>query len=142
MERKIFWKLNIIDILLIAVVVLSLFALIYKLTHGNNDDLSAYLFTFVCDSAPIEVYDGIEAGTACSDGDAGVALGNLTRLVLSDIAGDDSHKQGIFTVGLNGIQGEHGVTVDDILYLKGKCLNLIAGDSVFSVYLSDMQLLE
>ena len=142
MERKIFWKLNIIDIILIAVVVLSLFALVYKLTRDNNDDPSSYLFTFVCDSAPAEVYDGIETGTPCSDGDAGVGLGNLTGLTLSDIADDASHKQGVFTVGLNGIQGEHGVTVEDVLYLKGKCLNLIAGDSVFSVYLSDMQVLE
>lgn len=142
MERKIFWKLNLIDLILIAVVALSLFALIYKLTWGNNEEQNAYLFTFVCDSAPVEVYHGIETGTPCSDGDAGTALGNLTQLTLLDIPDDTNRKQGIFMLGLNGIQGEHGVTVEDVLYLKGKRLSLIAGDSVFSVYLSDMQRLE
>lgn len=142
MERKLLWKFNIIDLILIGIVLLSLFALVYKFSHGSNDEQQAYLFTFVCEEAPLEIYHGIETGFTCSNGDTGESLGNLTHLMLSDIPDDDRHKQGVFTVALNGIPNEHGVTVEDSLYLKGMQISLMAGDSLFSVYLSEMQPVE
>lgn len=143
MERKLIWKFNIIDLILIGVVILSLVALVYKLTWGrDSNDEQAFLFTYVCASAPAEVYDGIATGTECSDGDYGNSLGKLTNLTLSDIPGDDRNKEARFMAAVSGKLGDHGVTVGDVLYLKGKECNLVVGDSVFSVYLSDMQPVE
>lgn len=140
MERKLLWKFNIIDLILIAAIVLGLIALVYKLTWGQpSDETEAYLFTYVCDSAPAEVYQDIQPGALCSDAEMGHSLGKLTNLILSDIPDNDKCKQGIFITALNGKPGEHGVLVEDVTYLKGKTLRLVVDDSVFSVYLSDIQ---
>ena len=143
MERKIIWKLNIIDLILIAVVGLSLIALVFKLTWGKpSDDTKAYLFTYVCDSAPAEVYQGLESGSLCRDAETGTALGKLTNLIVNEIPNNDKQKQGVFISALEGAKGEHGVLVDDITYLKGQELKLVVDDSVFSVYLSQIQTIE
>lgn len=143
MERKLLWKFNIIDLILIAVVGLGLIALVYKLTWGqSSDETEAYLFTYVCESAPAEVYQGIQSGALCSDAEAGHSLGKLTNLILSDIPEDAKCKQGIFITALNGKPAEHGVLVEEVTYLKGKTLQLVVDDSVFSVYLSDIQTVE
>lgn len=140
MERKLLWKFNIIDLILIGVILLSLITLLYKLTWGQSaDESEAYLFTYVCESAPAEVYQGISSGALCSDGEMGHSLGKLTNLILADIPDDDTHKQGIFITTLNGKAGEHGVVVEDVTYLKGKELQLVVDNSVFSVYVSDIQ---
>lgn len=143
MERKIIWKFNIIDLILIAVVGLSLLALVFKLTWGKpSDNTEAYLFTYVCDSAPTEVYQGLASGSLCKDAKTGTSLGKLTNLILTEIPNNDKQKQGVFISALEGAKGEHGVLVDDVTYLKGQELELVVDDSVFSVYLSQIQIIE
>lgn len=143
MERKLLWKFNIIDLILIAVIGLGLIALIYKLTWGQpSDETQAYLFTYVCESAPEEVYRDIQPGAFCSNAETGHSLGKLTNLVLSDIPDSNKKKQGVFITTLEGAPGEHGVLVEDVTYLKGKELQLVVDDSMFFVYLSDIQGIE
>ena len=140
MERKLLWKFNIIDLVLLGVIALSLIALCYKIIWGQDaKDSQTFLFTYICTSAPEEVYQGIVAGAECSDGEFGVSLGKLTNLTLSDIPEEPKQKQGVFITALNGEEGVHGVSVEDVLYLKGKECKLVVEDSVFLVYLSDIQ---
>ena len=143
MERKIFWKFNIIDLILIGIIAVSLFALLYKVTWGKEKDRTeTYQFTYTCQSAPSETFTGITPGLVCSDGDYGSSLGKLADVNASGIEGDDRNWQATFTAKVEGRKGEHGVTVGDVLYLKGKSFSLVVGDSMFAVYLSDIQPLE
>lgn len=42
----------------------------------------------------------------------------------------------------NGYEAERGVAIGENVYLKGKKLNLIVGDTVYEVYISDIKLIE
>ena len=158
MERKIIWKLNIVDLLILAIVAVSIIALIYKTTWGNrNSDTQRFTFTYVCQSSPMEVLQGVYSGDPCVDGDYGESLGVLIQADIFPVAsvpGDSDENaahpgpvgqaeantgRATFTVLAEGKKGEHGVTVGDVLYLKGKSFNLIVGDSIFSVYIADIQ---
>ena len=143
MEKKILWKFNIIDLILIGVIIIGLIALIYNITWGGGDnDDEPFLFTYVCRLAPNEALEGISQGDLCMDGDYGNSLGKLTDISCSEIKDDTQNQQAVFVSALTGIKTEHGVTIDDVLYLKGKEFNLVVGDSVFSVYLSDIKSLK
>lgn len=142
MDRKILWKFNIVDLMLIAVILIGAIALIYNLVSGSGSEEEPFLFTYICRSAPNEAFDGIDKGVMCMDGDYGSSLGKLTNADISEIKDDEYNKQAVFVSALSGVKTEHGVTVGDVLYLKGKELNLVVGDSVFSVYLSDMANIE
>lgn len=140
MEKKIFWKFNIVDLALIAVIIIGLAAMIYGFVKGDDKrDTETFLITYTCRSAPNEALDGIESGAECMDGDYGNSLGKLTDIRRYEIKDDSLNQQVVFVTAVNGIKSEHGVTINDVLYLKGKELNLVAADSVFSVYLSGIQ---
>lgn len=143
MERKIFWKFNIIDLLLISIILIGLIVLVYKVTLGRESDKTTnYLFSYTCQSAPSEAFNGVVTGLDCSDGDYGNSLGQLTAINISDIENDNQNKRATFVTLIKGKEMEHGVAIDETLYLKGKELNLIIGDSVFRVYLSNIQSLQ
>lgn len=143
MDRKIFWKLNIMDLLLIGILAISIFALIYKITWGSKaDKTESYLFTYVCQSTPKETLSGIAQGMACTDGDYATELGALTAMHEDVIDGNPDQRRVTFSSCLKGKKNTHGVTVNEVLYLKGKNFNLVIGDSIFSVYLSDIRPLE
>lgn len=142
MEKKIFWKFNIIDLVLIAIVIVGLIALIYNFAYGGNHDEETYLITYTCQSAPNEAFDGISVGAGCMDGDNGTKLGKLTDVRISDIQDDDKNRQAVFVTAVNCVKSEHGVSISNALYLKGKELSLVVADSVFSVYLSDIRSLK
>ena len=143
MDRKIFWKFNIVDIILIAIILISIFVLLFRAstTKESNKNIS-YLFTYTCQNAPKEAYDGLSTGMSCSDGDYGNSLGQLTAFNVMDIENDLNSKSASFTTVLKAKPEEHGVSTEEVLYLKGKELKLIIGDSVFDVYLSGIQALE
>lgn len=140
MERKIFWKFNLIDLLLMGMLAISLFALIYKFTWGKDRDKTEdYLFTYVCTAAPQEIFSEIVPGVSCSDGDYGSSLGTLRQVQTSAIEGDTQNLRAVFTCETKGKKAEQGITVGNVVYLKGKRLNFVAGNAVFSVYLSNIQ---
>lgn len=140
MERKIFWKFNIVDLALIAIIIIGLAALVYGLVRDSGgQDEGTFLITYTCRTAPNEALDGIESGAECMDGDYGNSLGKLTDIKQYEIKDDDQNRKVVFVAAVKGIKSEHGVTIGDVLYLKGKELNLVAADSVFSVYLSDIR---
>ncbi len=78
LQKKIIWKLNIIDLLLLLIIVLSIAALIYKSVSGNTeDDYREFTVTYVCENAPIGLFDSISENAACIDGGTGEEIGVL-----------------------------------------------------------------
>ena len=78
-------KFNIIDILLIALIFLSLISLLYKLTWGSSEKYQSYEFVYICDSAPSELADSVSAKSKCADGDTGENLGEVIENVIADL---------------------------------------------------------
>lgn len=139
MGKKIFWKFNIIDLLLIALLILSISALIYKMTWGSKNKEAQFNITYICEDAPLELLYGIKTGDKCADSDKGVELGTVSGCSVSP--NPDNNGKGkveIFTTVI-GIRAEHGLSINNNMYLRGKSFPLIIGDSVFNVYISDIK---
>ena len=120
-------KFNIIDILLIALIFLSLISLLYKLTWGSSEKYQSYEFVYICDSAP------------SADGDTGENLGEVISADIYGIDGTPDRSRIQIRVKTNGYESDHGVAVGNTVYLKGKKLNLIVGDTVFETYISEIK---
>lgn len=181
LSKKIVWKLNIIDLLLLAVIALSICALIYKATWGDDSERRDYEISYVCESVPIEILDGLTEGMECSDYAGGADLGVFKRVdytVLEDIENttptpkptskrnsddyDDydeededeessesdvdafkmretQYARAVIVTSAEGEKVEHGVNVDGTVILKALKLDLIIGDTVLNVYVSDVK---
>lgn len=140
MDRKIFWRFNIIDLILIGVILLSLIALLYKVRQdAGKDELHFYRLTYVCREAPAEIFDGIEPGIPCADGDYGTPLGKIESITAEESTSSEGSQKAVFVSMAEGQKADHGIMIGDVLYLKGKYFNLMAGDSIFPVYLSDIE---
>lgn len=140
MQKKIIWKLNIVDLLLIVILGLSVLGLVYKFTFGQTEEnLQAFTFTYVCEESPLEVLRSAEEGEGCADGDYGTSLGSLQSAQIEALADRPDAGRAVFVTQVDGEKAEHGVTVGDVLYLKGKRFNLMIGDAMFNVYISDIQ---
>lgn len=140
MQRRIIWKFNIIDITLIVILCISLLCLIYKFTFGrDNDESQSFLFTYVCDESPMVVLKSIDVGETCGDGDYGTSLGDLKSVVIETDGENEKNGSAVFMSQVSGEKAEHGVTIGDVLYLKGKRFNLMVGDSMFNVYISEIE---
>ncbi len=208
LQKKIIWKLNIIDLLLIVIILLSILALIYKSVSGSGDESEyrEYKLTYVCESAPIRLFDTINQGELCIDGATGDEVGELTDFEVTpiidyvpsdsettesesdrDSEGDisenadednsddentdeedssdsedsensDDRERGVkrntptprptpeptraeaaFTTTVEAAKAEHGIRINKNVYLIGQSMQLVIGNTVFEVYISDMQ---
>lgn len=136
MDRKIIWKFNIIDLIIIAVLALSLTALLYRLTWGGEEQV--FEITYVCDEASLELLRDIRSGSLCADGDLGTELGKVSGCQAEPLTEESDKGRATIKAIVEGEKSEHGTTINDIVYLKGKDLNLIIDDAVFKVYISNI----
>lgn len=139
MEKRLLWKFNLIDLILIALVLFSLAALVYKITIGNNDGDRSYEFVYVCEGAPADLLYAVGEGEKCVDADAGTELGTVSRVNVEEIQATPSKAKATIATRVKGTALEHGVNVGYSLYLKGQKIQLIVGGSVFEVYISDIR---
>lgn len=174
LSKKIVWKFNIIDILLILIVLVSIVSLIYKSTFGSSDaQLQTFYVTYVCESTPPEVVGSIKAGDGCMDGDSNISLGVLTESSSEPIAtpapptatpGDEENSsndeidendsadaasvenenaapgkmRAVFTTEVEAYKYDHGIYIEDSVYVLGKHVNLVIGDAIFDSYVSSI----
>ena len=194
LQKKIIWKLNIIDMLLIIIIALSIAALIYKSVSGSDDsEYRNYDLTFVCESAPVGLFDTIDTGLLCIDGGTGEEIGELRGFETTPIAEyapqtavqataepdenedenasededdnaedtdedrdreDRSEKRStpkpaptpeptrakaVFNITSEAAKTDHGIRINKNVYLIGQSMQLVIGDTVFDVYISDMK---
>lgn len=139
MDKKIIWKFNLIDLIIIALVILSLIALVYKIVQGSNNDIKIFEVVCVCDEAPNDLLYGISSDSECIDGASGTELGKVVSSEVQSIDETSDKSKGIITLSVEGIKNDHGISVRDTVYLKGSNFSLIVGDSVFDVYINDIK---
>ena len=136
MLKRILKSFNIIDFLLMALVIISLSALLYRILPGGTGDDADFEITYICDGAPVQLTSSIKNGAQCADGDTGEDLGEVTDFYCETGDGDMTR----FTIRTltRASEGDHGVFIGNTPYLKGKKMNLIVDDTVFEVYISDI----
>ena len=192
LQKKIIWKLNIIDLLLIIIIALSIAALIYKSVSGGDDsEYRNYDLTFVCESAPIGLFDTIDSDRLCIDGGNGEEIGELRDFEITPIveyasqaaqqptaepdesedenASEDeeadnegaedeendrderrstsrpaptpepTRAKAVFNITSEAAKAEHGIRINKNVYLLGQSMQLVIGDTVFDVYISNME---
>lgn len=195
LQKKIIWKLNIIDLLLIIIIALSIAALIYKSVSGGDDsEYRNYNLTFVCESAPIGLFDTIDSDRLCIDGGTGEEIGELRDFEITPIveyappiaaqptaepdenedenvsedeeadnenAEDEENDRenreerrstprpsptpeptrakAVFNITSEAAKAEHGIRINKNVYLLGQSMQLVIGDTVFDVYISNME---
>ncbi len=200
LQKKIIWKLNIIDLLLIVIILLSILALIYKSVSGSGDESEyrEYKLTYVCESAPIRLFETINQGELCIDAATGDEVGELSDFevtplfeyipsapeTLESVSEDENDEEisedsdedstddenaedsensedserrskkntptprptpeptrakAVFTAAVDAAKAEHGIRINKNVYLIGQSMQLVIGNTVFDVYISDMQ---
>ena len=78
-SKKIIWKLNIVDIFLIILIILSVSLLVFKSTAGRkNTHYKNYHITFTASDVPVSVVNDIKPGSDCYDLDGYISLGNIS----------------------------------------------------------------
>lgn len=169
LSKKIIWKLNIIDLLLLAIIVLSVAALIYKTAWGKKyNDYQEYTIAYVCESTPIELVNKIQEGELCIDNTYGSEIGVVNSIEYTPITEvlppnyystaentDESDEESNrtprprptpeptrakirFLAEANGAQTDHGIRIDQNIYLIGQSTQIIIGNTIFDVYISDI----
>lgn len=138
MNKKLLWKFNIIDLLIMAIILLGLIALVYRMVAGAGEDERTYTITYICEDAPLGLLYSIADGDLCVDGELGTSLGSVRHINAEINPHNDRRGRATITTTVDGFKAEHGVNIADTIYLKGKILNLIVGDSVFEVYIANI----
>lgn len=133
MERKIIWKFNVIDLLIIAAILVSCIVLAYRF-FSDNQKASEFKFTYTCDSAPRSLLSEIKTGEPLADGDTGKAIGTVTDCII-----DEDNIGGVIYATISGFDEKHGISASDSLFLKGQSRRIIIGDCIFDVYISDIE---
>lgn len=136
MLKRILKSFNIIDFLLMALVIISLSALLYRILPGGTGDDADFEITYICDGAPVQLTSSIKNGAQCADGDTGEDLGEVTDFYCE--TGDGDMTRFTLRTLTRASEGDHGVFIGNTPYLKGKKMNLIVDDTVFEVYISDI----
>ncbi|MGN0179194.1 MAG: hypothetical protein ACI4DY_07115 [Monoglobaceae bacterium] len=138
MLKRMLQRFNIIDFLLMALVIISLAALLYRILPGGAGDDTDFEITYICDGTPAQLTSSIRNGAQCADGDTGEDLGEVTDFY-GETGEGDIMKFTLRTL-TKASEGDHGVVIGNTPYLKGKKMNLIVDDTVFEVYISDIKL--
>ena len=138
MLKRMLQRFNIIDFLLMALVIISLAALLYRILPGGAGDDTDFEITYICDGAPAPLISSIRNGAQCADGNTGEDLGEVTDFY-GETGEGDIMKFTLRTL-TKASEGDHGVVIGNTPYLKGKKMNLIVDDTVFEVYISDIKL--
>ena len=138
MDKKLIWKFNIIDILLIALIILSIFTLVYKTVKSSSGKEQSFRLTCICEDTPLDLLYSIKTGDVCVDGETGNELGQISSCVVTPSPENDGKGRAEIYTDVFGTKEKHGIYVNKSVYLKGKTFSLIVDDSVFYVYISNI----
>lgn len=139
MDKKIIWKLNLIDLIIIALIILSIFALAYKVFWDSGNDVQNFEMICVCEEAPSELLYAIPAGSICINSVSGTDIGKIVKTDIETVEENSDKAKAVISILVDGTKNDHGISIDDTVYLKGSEFSIIIEDSIFDVYISDIR---
>lgn len=129
MLKKLFSRLNVIDIIIISVLLAILISIIFRLsTNGSVNAKNEYELQFLCSDCPVSVFAGINENDECIDYDTQKLLGTVTAKNTSE--NFDSNGTLVLKISVTGKQLSHGINVGGTQLLTGKYINIIISDCV------------
>lgn len=136
MNKKLFGRFNIIDIILFGIIILALIGAVVRILWNNSVSYedAEITATFVSENFRPEaaryLYSGAEL---INEADNSV----IGRVVNFDISSDGTLTVKSFAEGSNL---KHGIMLGGTTYFVGSEVLIISGDAVFTAYLSDIEL--
>ncbi len=151
---KLFGKINLIDLLIVIVLVALVAFVALKVVHKDDGqaNISPVRISFYGEETPDYVANVIEKGTSVLDSKENVTLGTIEDFKIDAPLGYDTNANGevqqvirqgynsisITTTG-SGVIGEHGVTIDGVLYGVGHTLTIYAGKAKLYLKVSSIE---
>ncbi len=135
MDKKLFGKFNIIDIILFAIIIIALIAAVVRIVWNNAGDYedAEITATFITEKVRGEVYKELYVGMELTSQSDDSVLGEVVRV---DVRGDNTLAVTVFS---EGAKLNHGVEIGGTTYYIGSEVSIIAGDAVFDAYLSEFE---
>lgn len=155
-KGKLFGKINIIDLLIIAVVIAAVGIVGYKYFYGGETAAtasSAATITFYAEEITDFVLDGtINQGDEVYDVQEKVSLGTVTGVEYSDAVSytvdsdgnyvqtsKPGHKSVILTAEVYGTEFANGIIIADNKYYIGHSMTIAAGKAKMYLRISDIE---
>ena len=151
---KLFGKINLIDLIIVLVLIaLVAFVALKVVDKGNADaNLSQVRISFYSEETPDYAAKVLENGTPVLDSKENVTMGTIESFEVGAPLGYDTDvngkvqavvRQGYNSVSVTavgqGVLGDHGVTIDGVLYGVGHTLTIYAGKAKLYVKVSAIE---
>ena len=151
---KLFGKINLIDFILILIVAAAVVFAAMKVVSSRNNTASVtpVRITFFCEEVPDYVANALKEGTSVLDSTENVTMGTVESFKVGDPLGYVTNTKGVveevertgyksvtITMLSNAELGQHGATIDKVLYAVGHSLTIYAGDAKMYLKISDIQ---
>lgn len=151
---KLFGKINLIDFIIVLVLIALVAFVALKVVHKDDGQasLSQVRISFYGEETPDYVANALEKGAPILDSKENVTLGTIEDFKIDAPLGYDTNangevqqvvRQGYNSVSItatgSGVIGEHGVTIDGILYGVGHTLTIYAGKAKLYLKISAIE---
>jgi len=151
---KLFGKINLIDLIIVLVLIALVTFVALKVVHKDDGQasLSQVSISFYGEEAPDYVANALEKGASVLDSKENVTLGTIQDFEIAAPLGYDTNangevqevvRQGYNSVSVtaigSGVIGEHGVTIDGVLYGVGHTLTIYAGKAKLYLKISAIE---
>lgn len=151
---KLFGKVNLID-LIIVIVLIAIVAFVAVRVVNRDDgseNISQVRISFFGEETPDYVANALEVGTPILDSTENITIGTVEKFETGSPLGYDTDangevqqvvRQGYSSVSITaigqGILGDHGVTINGVLYGVGHTLTIYAGKAKLYLKVSGIE---
>ena len=151
---KLFGKINLIDFIIVLIVIALVAFVALKVVNKDNGsaNLSQVKISFYGEETPDYVAKVLEKGASVLDSKENVTMGTIEDFEVGAPLGYDTNangeveeviRQGYNSVTINavgqGVLGEHGVTINGVLYGVGHTLTIYAGKAKLYLKISAIE---
>lgn len=135
--KRIFSKMNAVDILIAALLILGAATVISRMISPNGGSAATYSISALCEACPISVAKNIEPGLTVYDYETKAVLGKITSV--QEISASESAANIFVTLSVNAKMRSYGLVSGDSVILIGRYMNLISANCVFGARIENIK---
>ncbi len=151
---KLFGKINLIDLIIVLIIIAAVVFAAMKVVSSRNktSDVTPVRISFFTEEVPDYVAAALKEGTSVLDSTENVTIGTVESFKVGEPLGyvtdtngevEEVQRTGYKSVSITVLAsaelGQHGATIDKILYGVGHSLTIYAGDAKMYLRISDIQ---
>ena len=127
MEKKLIWKFNIIDLLIIGIIILGIIALVFRTVSGKDNGRIEFMFLCVCEQESRSLLSVIQPGQNCADNSTGADIGTVSEVCPDSVV-----------IRVRGRASEYGISVRNTRYFKGQSVEIITGNILLNTRIAQI----